>query len=473
MAATLIHNGTLLDIGERDITPRAGHSLSVVDGRIVEVGPADGFAARVAAGEVATVIDARRHLIVPGLVNTHHHLFQSLTRGAPHVQQARLFDWLRGLYPLWSKLDRRALRLAAQVSLTELVLHGVTTVSDHQYMFPPAGDACIEAVLEAADAVGVRVHICRGSMTLGVSGGGLPPDDCVERDADVLRDCQRVLDAWHDPRPYALRRIDLAPCSPFNVTRELLRDTAVLARERRVLLHTHLAETLDEERFCLDRYGCRPVDYLAELGWLGPDVYLAHCVHLSDAEVRRFAETDTGVAHCPSSNMRLGSGIAPLERLLEAGVRVGLGVDGSSSNDGGDLLAEARLAVLAARGLRGLAEQRRAVADDDRPPLLNAHMGLWLATRGGARLLNRLELGHLQPGAAADLALFRADDIALAGAVVQDPVAALVLGAAPRADHVFVAGRQILRDGVCAKQDVGALVAEFNQVVAERFRWQA
>jgi cytosine/adenosine deaminase-related metal-dependent hydrolase len=283
------------------------YSLVLDAGRVSALAPAASFTPRRAGGEFAEVVQGTGYVVTPGLVNTHHHLYQSLTRCLPAAQNDRLFDWLRKLYEQWRRLDYHAVNLAAKVSIAELLLHGCTTTSDHFYMFPPGSDVRLEAVLDAATELGIRLHLCRGSMSLGRSGGGLPPDDCVEQDTDVLADCQRVLDAYHDPQPYAMRRIDLAPCSPFNVTRELLRDTRRLARERDVLLHTHLAETLDEEAYCLDKFGCRPAQYLADLDWLGPDVYLAHCVWLNEAEIALLARTNTAVSLCPTSNMRLGS----------------------------------------------------------------------------------------------------------------------------------------------------------------------
>jgi cytosine/adenosine deaminase-related metal-dependent hydrolase len=509
--ATLIHDTTL-------ITPHGGgagsaaaaapaaqsvrvlphHSLVFDAGRVGELGPATGFAQRLGRGEFQEVVYGARHVVIPGLVNTHHHLYQSLTRCLPAVQNDRLFDWLRKLYVEWRRLDYRAVKLAAQVSIAELLLHGCTTTSDHFYMFPPGSDVRLEAVLEAAAELGIRIHLCRGSMNLGHSAGGLPPDDCVERDADVLADCQRVLAAYHDPQPYALRRIDLAPCSPFNVTRELLRDTRALARERGVLLHTHLAETREEEAFCLEKFGCRPAQYLAELDWLGPDVYLAHCVWLNDAEIALLARTKTAVSLCPTSNMRLGSGLPPIGRLLAAGVRLGLGVDGSSSNDGGNLLAEAKQTLLVARvwpvmgsfgGGTGGSPMIPGGRDahptlwpinpgggDAHPtlspvePLLPVAEAFKLATSGGAGCLHRAELGHLDPGGAADCAMFRLDDVALAGGAAHDPLAALVLCDAPRAERVFVAGREVVRDGRIVALDETALGAELNDVVTTRFQ---
>lgn len=462
----LVHDTTVL-------TPRSGgmatlprHTLAIADERVTALAPADQFERRVQSGEFARVIDGRRHVVIPGLVNTHHHLFQSITRCLPDAQNQTLFGWLSGLYPRWRRLDFQAVRCAAAVSLAELALHGCTTTSDHFYMFPAGSDVCMEAVLEAAELIGLRIHLCRGSMTLGKSRGGLPPDDCVERDSAVLSDCARCLDRFHDSRPHARVRIDLAPCSPFNVSAELFGETLRLARARGALLHTHLAESAAEDAFCMQRYGCRPLQFLEQRGWLGPDVYLAHCVRLDDREIATLAATGTAVAHCPTSNMRLASGAAPLRKMLRAGVRVGLAVDGSSSNDSGNLLAEARQALMVARLRQSPDTNTPAPAADDRPgeTLFSAEKAMRLATAGGAAALGRPELGHLEPGAAADFAMYRCDDVALAGGVVHDPLAAMVLCAPPRADQVFVGGREIVRGGRLTTVDERELAERLNHV---------
>ncbi len=469
--ATHIHDTTVVT-QRGDVIETLEHQSLVLDGgRVAAFAPAAELASRVAGGAFDEVVDGRRQITVPGLVNTHHHLYQSLTRCVAGAQDVRLFDWLLTQYPLWRALDREALFLAAQVSIAELLLHGCTTTSDHHYMFPVEQNVALEAVFEAAEALGIRIHACRGSMTLGQSGGGLPPDNCVEQDMEVLRDCERVLDAWHDPGAYSLRRVDLAPCSPFNVTRELLRDTQVLARERGVLLHTHLGETLEEEAYCLERFGCRPMRYLEELDWLGRDVYLAHCVWLNQEEIELLARTGTAVSHNPVSNLRLGSGVAPLQRMLDAGVRVGIGVDGSASNDGGNILSAARMALYLARVLPVVGNRVRE--DDEAVPtgsLMPARAVFELATTGGAACLGREELGHLNVGAAADVAMFALDDVALAGAGVRDPLAALVFCEPPRASRVFVAGREVVRDGRLVGIDEERLARRFNDLVAQRFR---
>lgn len=402
------------------------------------------------------LIDGRNRLVIPGLINTHHHLFQSLTRCHPAVQNAGLFDWLVNLYPIWQRLNHESLRQAAAVSIAELLLGGCTTTSDHMYLFPPASNVAVEAVLEAAETLGIRIHLCRGSMTLGWSAKGLPPDDCVETDERVLADSARVIEQYHDASPLTMRRIDLAPCAPFNITPELLDQTRDLADRHGVLLHTHIAETLDEERYCLERFGVRPLEYLRQHRWLGPNVYLAHCVHLNADEIGLLAESSTGVAHCPSSNMRLGSGIAPVRRMLDAGVRVGLAVDGSSSNDGAGLLNEARLAMLLQRLAAGAGA-------------MTAGEAFRLATISGAAVLNRPALGRIEPGCAADLAVYDADDVALAGAVAQDPLAALILCQPPRPRQVIAAGRTVVAEGRLAQMDQDRLAAEFNRMVGRRF----
>jgi len=422
-------------------------ALSVQAGR--DAGPVPG-------SEPAEVIDATGRLIIPGLINTHHHLYQSLTRGMPEVQNVELFDWLVNLYPIWERLDDRALHAAATISLAELLLSGCTTSVDHMYLFPCGSDVRLDSVVRAAGDLGMRIHACRGSMTLGASQGGLPPDRCVEQDDRVLADCERVIAELHDPKPLAVCRIDLAPCAPFNVTPELFDQVRQLARERNVLLHTHIAETLDEQRYCLERFGVRPVEYLRQHDWLGPDVYLAHCVHLNREEIELFARTGTGVAHCPSSNMRLGSGIAPIRAMLDAGVRVGLAVDGSSSNDGGNLLAEARQTLLLQRVSGGA--KALTVAEAFR-----------LATVGGADVLCRPELGRIEPGAAADLVIYDANDVALAGAVAHDPLGALVLCHPPRPLRVIVNGRTVVENGRITGVDLPKVVADFNQMVRDRF----
>ncbi len=405
----------------------SGH-LVVAGDRIIAVG--EGAApAELAAG--GRRVDGRGCLATPGLVNTHHHLYQWLTRGL--AQQATLFDWLTELYPVWARLDAELEHAAAAAALTALARSGCTTTTDHHYVFPQGAGDLLAAEIEAAGQVGLRFHPCRGSMDRGRSQGGLPPDEIVE-DRDVaLAQTEEAIDRFHDPSPGAMVRVAVAPCSPFSVTAELMRGAAELARRRGVRLHTHLAETTDEEAYCRETVGCTPAEYLDQLGWLGDDVWLAHCVHLDDAAVKRLGETGTGVAHCPSSNARLGAGIAPVRALLDARVPVGLGVDGTASNEYGELGTELRQALLLARLRSG-------------PAALTAREVLALGTLGGARCLGRAdELGSLEPGKLADIALWRLDGPGHAG--IDDPVAALVFGPPAPLALLLVGGRPVVEDG--------------------------
>ncbi|NLG28229.1 MAG: 8-oxoguanine deaminase [Chloroflexi bacterium] len=397
------------------------------------------------------VIDASDRVVLPGLVNTHHHLFQSLTRAVPGAQQAKLFRWLRTLYRIWPGIDAEAIRVSAKLALAELLLSGCTTACDHLYLFP--NGARLDDEIEAARELGIRFHPCRGSMSLGESNGGLPPDSIVEQDEEaILTDCRRVLETYHEPQRYGLCRIAIAPCAPFNVSEALMRASVELARGYGVRLHTHVAETLDEEEYCLKRVGLRPIRYMEALGWLGADVWWAHVVWPSADEISLLAETQTGVAHCPSSNMRLGSGIAPVREYLQAGVPVGLAVDGSASNDSGHMLAEARQALMLQRVTKG--------AD-----ALSARQALELATLGGARILGRDDIGALAPGMAADLVAFDLRSIDLAGAQA-DPLAALLLCTPQRADLALVHGRVLVEDGHLVGVDLAQLAAAHNAISA-------
>jgi cytosine/adenosine deaminase-related metal-dependent hydrolase len=411
----------------------------------------DGFVAAVGGGdppESGENLDGA--IVTPALVNTHHHLFQTLTRA--RAQQADLFGWLRELYPVWARLDEEAEYAAARTGLAELALSGCGTVFDHHYVFPRGRDGLIEAELRAARELGVRLVASRGSMDLGESDGGLPPDELVEELDDVLADTERLA-ALHEPAPGARVQVAVAPCSPFSVTSRLMTESAELARRLQLPLHTHLAETAEEEAYCRELYGCRPVEYLGQLGWLAGDVWCAHCVHLNDGDVSRFAATGTGVAHCPTSNLRLGAGVAPLRPLLDAGVRVGLGVDGSASNERGDLLFDVKEALLVARGRDG-------------PDALTAREALRLATRGGAAVLGRDDIGAIEPGRCADLAVWRTDGLEFGGA--DDPVAELVLSAPHRVDRLLVGGEDVVRDGRLVGADEEE-IAQAQRAQARRF----
>ncbi len=399
-------------------------------------------------------IDARGKVVLPGLVNTHHHLPQTLTRNVRSVQEAPLFTWLKELYLVWRNADADAVDAAARVGLGELLLTGCTTSTDHLYLFPRGQERLIDVEIAAARDLGIRFQPTRGSMSRGQSQGGLPPDDVVQDEDAILADSKRLVREHHDPKPRAMTRIALAPCSPFSVTDGLMRRTADLARAEGVRLHTHLAETLDENDYCIQVYGCRPAEYLRRLGWLGRDVWLAHCVHLDDQEVALFGETGTGVAHCPSSNFRLGSGIAPVRKMLAAGVPVGLGVDGSASNDTSNMLAEARQALLAHR------------LGADPSAWVTAAEALWMATRGGALCLGRDDIGSLEAGKAADLVLIDQRRLSYAGSG-DDPLAALVFSPWPEpVDTVMVNGRIVVEGGQLVGVDVPALVERADRIAA-------
>ncbi|MCL5039396.1 MAG: 8-oxoguanine deaminase [Firmicutes bacterium] len=386
------------------------------------------------------VVAAKGRIVYPGLVNTHHHLYQVLTRNLPRVQRMELFDWLKILYRLWRGIDGEMVYTAAQVGLGELVRYGCTTSADHHYVFPPGQGDLIDRQIEAAQTLGIRFHATRGGMSLGESAGGLPPDDLVQSSAVILKDSQRLIETYHDPAPLAMTRVALAPCSPFSVTADLLRESAALARAYGVRLHTHLAETKDEERFCLATTGRRPLDYMEEVGWLGEDVWYAHGIYLNDDELQRMAFTGTGVAHCPVSNMKLSSGVVRLPKMLKQGVPVGLAVDGSASNDGSDLLAEIRTAYLLHRLQYG----------GEAP---TAEEILALATRGSARLLGRDDIGVLAIGKAGDLFIVSTDRLEMAG-TLEDPVTIpAVVGINRPVDMTVVNGRVIYRDGVFAAMD--------------------
>jgi cytosine/adenosine deaminase-related metal-dependent hydrolase len=396
-------------------------------------------------------VDLGGSVLTPGLVNTHHHLYQTLTRA--RAQQADLFSWLRELYPTWARIDAEAEYAAARTGLAELALSGCATVFDHHYVFPRGRTGLIEAEVQAARELGVRLVASRGSMDLGVSDGGLPPDDLVEDLDAVLADTERLAAGLHEPGAGARVQIAVAPCSPFSVTGRLMEESATLARRLGLPLHTHLAETVEEEAYCHELHGCTPAEYLERLGWLADDVWCAHCVHLSDRDIARFGETGTGVAHCPTSNLRLGAGVAPVQQLLDGGVRVGLGVDGSASNERGDLFLEVKQALLVARG-RGGGEA------------LTARDALRLATRGGAAVLRRDDIGSLEPGKQADFAVWRTDGLELGGA--DDLVAALVLSGPHRVDRLVVGGEDVVRGGALVRADE-AEIARAQRAQARRF----
>jgi cytosine/adenosine deaminase-related metal-dependent hydrolase len=385
----------------------------------------------------AEVIDARGCVVTPGLVNTHHHLYQTLTRTVPGGQDALLFGWLKTLYPIWARFGPEEMFVSAQVGLAELALSGCTLTSDHLYLYP--NGARLEDTIHAAAEIGLRFHPTRGAMSIGESAGGLPPDSLVEGEAAILQDMIRVVDGFHDPREGSMCRVGLAPCSPFSVSRDLMRETALLARDKGVMLHTHLAENDEDIAYSQAQFGCRPGQYAEDLGWTGDDVWHAHCVKLDGSEIALFARSKTGIAHCPCSNCRLGSGIAPIRAMRDAGLKVGLGVDGSASNDAGNLVAEARMAMLLQRVAHG--------AD-----AMSARETLEIATLGGARVLGRSDVGSLEPGKRADIAIWDMRGVEAAGN--WDAVAALILCGPTRVRDLFVEGRQVVRGGVLTTIDL-------------------
>lgn len=420
----------------------SGADVRVRDGVIVAVGVDLG-------AEGAEVIEARGCVVTPGLVNTHHHLYQTLTRAVPGGQDALLFGWLKTLYPIWARFGPEEMFTSAQVGLAELALSGCTMTSDHLYLYP--NGARLDDTIAAAQEVGLRFHPTRGAMSIGISAGGLPPDSLVEAEAAILEDMIRVVDRFHDPRPGAMVRVGLAPCSPFSVSRDLMRDAALLARDKRVMLHTHLAENDEDVAYSLTRFGCRPGQYAEDLGWTGADVWHAHCVKLDSSEIELFSRSLTGIAHCPCSNCRLGSGIAPVRTMRDAGVKVGLGVDGSASNDAGNLVAEARMAMLLQRVARG--------AD-----AMSAREALEIATLGGAQVLGRDDLGSVEVGKRADLAIWDLRGVEAAGS--WDPVAALVLCGPTRVRHLLVEGRQVVRDGQMLTLDLPRVLERQRDLAA-------
>lgn len=434
--AILIKNATTIVTMDATLSELAQADIRVKNGVISEIGKG--------LDSTGDTIDASGCVVTPGLVNTHHHLYQTLTRAVPGGQDALLFGWLQTLYPIWSRFGPEEMFISAQIGLAELALSGCTLTSDHLYLYP--NGARLDDTIAAAQEIGMRFHPTRGAMSIGESDGGLPPDALVEREEFILEDCVRVIDAHHDPREGAMVRVGVAPCSPFSVSRELMRDAALLARDKGVMLHTHLAENDEDIAYSLEKFGCRPGQYAEDLGWTGPDVWHAHCVKLDGQEIDLFARSRTGVAHCPCSNCRLGSGIAPVRALRDAGVPVGLGVDGSASNDSGNLVAEARQAMLLQRVANGA-------------NAMSAREALYIATRGGAEVLGRPDCGQIAVGKRADLAIWDVSGVESAGSW---DAAALLLAGPTRVKHLLVEGRQIVRDGHMTSIDLPRVLERQN-----------
>ena len=448
MSTLLIRDARLLvtmDAQRREI---AGGAVFVRDNVIEQVGSSADL-----PSTADEVIDAPDQVVIPRLVNTHHHMYQTLTRAC--VQDNELFGWLRGLYPIWANLTPEMVKVSTQTAMAELLLSGCTTSSDHLYIYP--NGVRLDDSIEGAAQIGMRFHAARGSMSVGESKGGLPPDGVVEDEAAILKDTQRAIERWHDPGRFAMQRVVVAPCSPFSVSRELMRDSAALARQYGVSLHTHLAENDNDIAYTREKFGCTPAEYVEQLGWTGPDVWCAHCVKLDAHGIDLFARSGTGVAHCPCSNMRLASGIAPIRAMRDAGVSVGIGVDGAASNDAGHLLSEVRMAMLL---------QRVAHGPVNGPSAMSAREALEIATLGGAKVLNRDDIGALGVGMAADIVTVPLNDIGMTGAQ-HDPLAALLFCQVPRVRHNIVNGRVVVRDGELTTLELPALMARHNTLAAE------
>ena len=453
MATTLIKHTVLLvtmDKGRREI--RDG-GLFIRNGFIEQVGLTSTLPA-----DADQVIDLSGHVVLPGLVNTHHHFYQTLTRAVPAAQNANLFNWLKTLYPIWARMNPDDIYLSTQTALAELALSGCTTASDHLYLFP--NGSSLDDEIAGAREVGLRFHASRGSMSLGESKGGLPPDSVVDSEENILKDSVRLIEKYHDASPGSMLQIVLAPCSPFSVTGDLMKQSALLARQYGVHLHTHLAETQDEEVFCTAKFGHRPVAYMQSLDWVGNDVWFAHSVWVNQPEIDVYAQTGCGVAHCPSSNMRLASGIAPIWEMSKSGVKVGLGVDGSASNDGSHLFAEVRQTMLLARLRAGL--MGASLSAENAPPLMTARQALELGTLGGAAVLGRNDIGALEPGKCADFIAFDMNNLQYTGAG-HDPLAALVFCAPRNVDFSMVNGKTIIRDGQLLTINQEQLIKKHNQ----------
>ncbi len=451
MTTLLIKHAYVLtmDDHQREI-PDGG--LFIRDGFIEQVGQTGSLPT-----EADEVLELNGHIVLPGLVNTHHHFYQTLTRAVPAAQDANLFNWLTTLYPIWARLQPEDIFTSAQTALAELALSGCTTASDHLYLFPNGSK--LDDEIAAAQEIGLRIQASRGSMSLGASQGGLPPDSVVDSEDSILKDSQRLIEQYHDSKPGAFVQIVLAPCSPFSVTSDLMKQSAKLAREYGVHLHTHLAETEDEEQFCLQRFGHRPVGYMQEVDWVGNDVWFAHAVYVNNEEINVFAKHNCGVAHCPTSNMRLASGIAPVKEYRAAGVNVGLGVDGSASNDGSHLLAEVRNAMLVSRVEEGITGY--SLSNDPNRKLMTAREALYLGTRGGAAVLGRTDIGSLESGKCADFFAINLNRVGFSG--MHDPVAAVVFGQPVNADFTVVGGKFVDKEGQLATVDERKLVERHNK----------
>jgi 8-oxoguanine deaminase len=451
MSTLLVKHAQVLATMDDDRQEIADGGMYIEDGFVRRVGTTADL-----AGSADEVLDLSGHVVLPGFINTHHHFYQTLTRAVPGAQDAGLFDWLRTLYPIWARMTAEHIEVSTKLALAELALSGCTTAFDHLYLFP--NDSRLDDEIEAAKTIGLRLHASRGSMSLGESDGGLPPDSVVETHEAILADTQRLIETYHDSAPGSMTQVVVAPCSPFSVTTEIMKESAELARSMGVTMHTHLAETMDEEEFCISTYGRRPVELMEDLNWMGDDVWFAHSVFINDAEIGRMASAQTGVAHCPSSNMRLASGIAPVRKYLAAGVPTGLGVDGSASNDGSHLLGEARMAMLLAR--------LDAAPNQSGGDLMTARTAIEIATRGGADVLRRPDLGSLQEGKAADFIAIDLSRLEYAGAL-HDPVAAAMFAAPVNVDFNYVGGKPVVANGQLVTTNLEPLIEKHNRLAAQ------
>ena len=452
MPTLFVRNASLLATFDDQESEFVDGGLFIRDGFIEQVGPTSEL-----ASSADEVLNLEGYVVLPGLINTHHHFYQTLTRAVPAAQDANLFNWLVTLYPIWARMQPEDIYISTITALAELALSGCTTASDHLYIFP--NGSRLDDQIQAGLDIGVRLHASRGSMSRGESQGGLPPDSVVEEEDFILKDSQRLIEQYHDPNPGSMTQVVLAPCSPFSITGDLMMASASLAREYGVQLHTHLAETEDEEQFCIELFGHRPVAYMEQVNWIGSDVWFAHSVHVNDDEIAQYASTGCGVAHCPSSNMRLASGIAPILKMLTSGVKVGLGVDGSASNDGSHMLGEVRQAMLLSR--LGASLEGASLSSEDASPMMSARQALRIATRGSAAVLGRDDIGSLEVGKCGDFFAVNLEQLNFSGAL-HDPLAALVFCTPVTADYTVVGGKFIVKEGHLETVDLQSHIHKHN-----------
>ncbi len=460
MSTLLVKNTLMLATMDDERHEYKNGAMFIRDGFVEKVGQTEDL-----SNTADEILDLSGHVVLPGLINTHHHFFQTLTRAVPGAQNSNLFNWLKTLYPIWGQMTPQDIFISTQTAMAELALSGCTTASDHLYLFPNGSK--LDDEIEGARQVGLRFHASRGSMSLGESKGGLPPDQVVDTEENILADCVRVVEKYHDPKPGSMLQIVFAPCSPFSVTTELMKDSAKLARQYGVHLHTHLAETEDEEEFCLQRFGLKPVDYMASVDWLGPDVWFAHSVHVNMQDIQTYRRCGCGVAHCPSSNMRLGSGFAPLTEYLREGVHVGLGVDGSASNDSSHMLGEVRQALLMARLRAGM--QGASLSGENAPKLITAREVLEIATRGGAAVLGRNDIGSLEHGKCADFIAVNMNQLQYTGSHT-DPLSALVFCNPGWVDYTYVQGKPVVYNHELKTVNVPDLIKRHNKAASRLTR---